>query len=79
VERAEDRSVGVALQETETLFDPALCILLCVGEALIIDLGLAAPAPDAPAKALPELLPVHRGSLIRSSSPELAWTSSRTL
>jgi serine/threonine protein kinase len=27
---------------------------------------------------LPELLPVHRSSLVRSSSPELAWTSART-
>ena len=48
--------------------------------AKIIDLGLAKPAPDALKLRfqLPELLLVHWSSLVRSSSPELAWRSART-
>ena len=50
--------------------------------AKIIDLGLAKPAHERsllkPRFQLPELLLVHRSSPVRSSSPELAWTSART-
>ena len=50
--------------------------------AKIIDLGLAKPAPERSLLKLrfqlPGLLPVHRSLLVRSSSPELAWTSART-
>jgi serine/threonine protein kinase len=48
--------------------------------AKIIDLGLAKPAPDAPADAaisMPERLLVPRSSQVRSSTPESEWTSAR--
>jgi serine/threonine protein kinase len=48
--------------------------------AKIIDLGWRSQRPARLLKLrfqLPELLPVHRSLLVRSSSPELAWTSAR--
>ena len=49
--------------------------------AKIIDLGLAKPAPDAPAEAAistPGAFAGTPASLVRSSSPASAWTSART-